>query len=293
VEGPAGIGKSELLAAVRANAQAHGFEWGERAALLLMLGTAEWRAGQPDAIAHLEQALAAAGDDLGTLIGASTVLALAYNVTDRAEGAVEVLEQALAAVGDTNAALALTAEAGIVLVGLMNERTAPAALRRAEGLRGRLRTMANPPVHVLVMLTSYAARMNRAAEARELAERAVACEPYPPPLEICNVLPGSRASPAAQATPQAATSARSAAAPAISQAAQAAPLAAVGRTRRVGRAAGLAVATITIRRAGPARSAVARTTPCPGAYSLGSILGGFGNGVSSNCGTFPATGQSC
>jgi DNA-binding CsgD family transcriptional regulator len=160
----------------------------ERAMILVMLGTAEWRAGQPDAIAHLEQALAAAGDDLGTLIGASTVLALAYNVTDRAERAVEVLEQALAAVGDTNAALALTVEAGIVLVGLVNERTAPAALRRAEGLRGRLRTMADPPVHVLVMLTSYAARMNRAAEARELAERAVACEPYPPPLEICNVL---------------------------------------------------------------------------------------------------------
>ena len=30
----------------------------ERAALLFLLGTAEWRAGQPDAIAHLEQALA-------------------------------------------------------------------------------------------------------------------------------------------------------------------------------------------------------------------------------------------
>ena len=27
----------------------------ERASLLFMLGTAEWRAGQPDAIAHLEQ----------------------------------------------------------------------------------------------------------------------------------------------------------------------------------------------------------------------------------------------
>jgi DNA-binding CsgD family transcriptional regulator len=161
---------------------------GERAALLLMLGTAEWRAGQPDAIAHLEQALAAAGKDLGTLIGASTVLALAHNVTDRGERAVEVLEQALAAVSDTDAALALTAEAGIVLVGLVNERTAPGALRRAEGLRGRLRTLANPPVHVLVMLASYAARTNRAAEARELAERALACEPYPPPLEICNVL---------------------------------------------------------------------------------------------------------
>ena len=80
----------------------------ERAALLFLLGTAEWRAGQPDAIAHLEQALAAAGEDLGTLIGASSVLALAYYVSDRAERAVEVLERARAAVGDTDAGLALT-----------------------------------------------------------------------------------------------------------------------------------------------------------------------------------------
>ena len=35
----------------------------ERAALLFLLGTAEWRAGRPEAIADLEQALAAAGDD--------------------------------------------------------------------------------------------------------------------------------------------------------------------------------------------------------------------------------------
>ena len=181
-------GAPEIAASYLRRALAEPPGVGERAALLLMLGTAEWRAGQPDAIAHLEQALAAAGGDLGTLIGASTVLALAHNVTDRAERAVEVLEQALAAISDTDAALALTAEAGIVLVGLMNERTAPAALRRAERLRSRLSTLANPPVHVLVMLASYAARTNRAAEARELAERALACEPYPPPLEICNVL---------------------------------------------------------------------------------------------------------
>ena len=51
---------------------------GERAALLLLLGTAEWRAGQPDSIAHLEQALAAAGEDPRTLIAACSVLALAY-----------------------------------------------------------------------------------------------------------------------------------------------------------------------------------------------------------------------
>ena len=161
---------------------------GERAALLFLLGTAEWRAGQPDAISHLEQALAAGGEVRDTLVGASSVLALAYNVSGRAERAVEVLERVLAAVGDTDAGLALTAEAAIVMVGMVNERTAPAALRRAERLRGRLSTLVDPPVHLLVMLANYAARGNRSAEARELAERALACEPYPPPLEICNVL---------------------------------------------------------------------------------------------------------
>ena len=161
---------------------------GDRAALLLLLGTAEWRAGQPDAIARLEQALAAAADEPGTLIGAGALLTLAYNVSDRHERAVEVGERALAAVGDTDSGLALTAEAGIAGVGMMNEHTAPAALRRAEALRRRLRMLADPPVHLLVMLAQYAARMNRAAEAQELAERALACEPYPPPLEMCNVL---------------------------------------------------------------------------------------------------------
>ena len=180
---------------------------GQRAALLLLLGTAEWRAGQPDAISHLEQALAAADDDPRTVITACALLALAYNVTDRAEGAVEALDQALAALGDRkemlalserlgtiepeplrDARVALTLEAATAVVGLTDERTARAALRRAEGLRGRLRTLADPPVYLLVMLADHAVRGNRAAEARELGERALACEPYPPPLDICTVL---------------------------------------------------------------------------------------------------------
>ena len=74
------------------------------------------------------------------------------------------------------------------MVGMANERTAPTALRRAETLHGRLGTVADPPAHLLVMSASYTARGNRAAEAQELAERALACEPYPPPMEICNVL---------------------------------------------------------------------------------------------------------
>ena len=160
----------------------------QRARLLLLLGTAEWRAREPDAITHLEQALAA-GDDPGTTsIDASSLLALAYSVTDRPERAVEVLECALALVAETDSRLALTFEGAIASAGMVNERTACAALRRAEALRGRLRALPDPPVQLLVMLAHYAARANRAAEACELAERALACEPYPPPLEICMTL---------------------------------------------------------------------------------------------------------
>ena len=179
----------------------------ERGALLFLLGVAEARTGRPDAIAHLEQARAEAGQDSRTMIAASGALALPYAESDRAERAIEVLEQARAAVGDRKGTLPLTErlgtiepdfcrharfglilEAGIVLVGLMNERTAPAALARGEELRARLDAIADPPVHLLATLAYYATRTNRAAEAQELAERSLACEPYPPPLDISAVL---------------------------------------------------------------------------------------------------------
>jgi len=115
-------------------------------------------------------------------------LAHAYYVTDRPDRAVEVLERALTAVAEVDAELALTAEATIAMAGLVDGRTAPAALRRAEALHGRLGMLADPPVSVLVMSAYFAARVSLPAEAWELAQRALACEPYPPPLEICNAL---------------------------------------------------------------------------------------------------------
>jgi DNA-binding CsgD family transcriptional regulator len=197
-------GAPEIAASYVRRALAEPPAAGERAALLFLLGTAEWRAGQPDAIAHLEQALTAADDDPRTLIATCVLLAFAFAVSDRAERAVEMIERALASVGDRNATLevterlgtlepetlrdaqrALMLEAGIAVAGMMNERTARDALHRAEGLRGRLQSLADPPVYLLVMLAQYAARANRAAEARELAKRALACEPYPPPHDIC------------------------------------------------------------------------------------------------------------
>jgi DNA-binding CsgD family transcriptional regulator len=176
----------------------------EQPGLLFLLGDAAWRAGQPDALALLEDALAAARDDHGTLLATCVSLSRVYALRDRGEDAVAVLERALSAIADSSRAgeaagaldstrsglpmktggVALALEAGIAGAGMFDERTSAAGLRRAEGLRDRLMTMTDPPVHLLVYLAYYAASANRGAEAAELAERALACEPYPPPLII-------------------------------------------------------------------------------------------------------------
>jgi DNA-binding CsgD family transcriptional regulator len=161
---------------------------GDRAAVLLLLGEAEWRAGQPDAIADLERALSAAERDPETLIGASLLLAPAYMTIDLAERSVEVLERTLSVARKTDSSLALMLEASIAGIGLMSGRTASAASRLGEALRSRLDTLADAPVELLAVLAMHAVVCNRADDAQALAERALACEPYPPPLELCNFL---------------------------------------------------------------------------------------------------------
>ena len=84
--------------------------------------------------------------------------------------------------------LALTLEAGAVLAGMSNERTAPAALRRAEALWGRLTTVTDPSVYMLVTLAYHAARTNLGAEAQKLVERALERDPYGPARQISNIV---------------------------------------------------------------------------------------------------------
>ena len=158
----------------------------QRASVLLLLGNAEWRAHGPDAIAHLEDALrvAEAEADGGTAIATCIQLGVAYFVSDRTLDAVAVLERALASVDAEQSAVALTIESGAALLGMMDDRTGPEALRRAESLRGRPGLIADLPLYTLVTLCNHAARTGRADEAERLAELALGREPYPPPLEI-------------------------------------------------------------------------------------------------------------
>ncbi len=157
--------------------------------LLLALGTAEWRIGHPDAIEHLEQARATAGADQSTLSAASTLLAIAYLVSDRGvQRSVEVLDGVRAAVQEASPWLALNFEAAIALVGMMDDQTAPEALHRAAELDDQLEALTDPPLYLVVMLSNYRARVGRAVEAEALVKRALAYDPYPPPLDIALAL---------------------------------------------------------------------------------------------------------
>ena len=161
---------------------------GERGTVLLMLGTAELRAGEPEAISRLEQALSLA-DDRGTRLAVTGVLAYAYHLSDRSEEAIAVLERALEGLDAPGGRPALELEGALVALGRMNARTAKAANRRAAALFAQLEGLVDPPVSLLAALALYAAQSRcPAGEAESLAERALACEPYPPPLDIPTVI---------------------------------------------------------------------------------------------------------
>ena len=152
--------------------------------MLLGLGIAEWRAGERDAVAHLEQALDSSPDP-ETTVRAAAALAVAYVVTDQTDQSVAVLGRAIAAVGDSIPQLALTLVASRALVGLMDDRTAPDALVAVDRLRSMLEAVPAPPVNMLVVLAQVAMRTARPVhEARQLLQRALTQEPYPPAIDL-------------------------------------------------------------------------------------------------------------
>ena len=158
-----------------------------RFALILKLGTAEWRAGQPDALSHLEQALAAA-PDADAAAAAAGALALAYRVLDRSDMSIAVLQQAITGLKKADAWRALTLESSSALAGVMDDRTAPAALRALETLTGRLEEFAEPPAYLLAVTANVAMRRQQPEQAQQLVDRALAGKSYPPPLDACTAI---------------------------------------------------------------------------------------------------------
>ena len=154
--------------------------------LMLRLGVAEWRAGQPGAIGHLQQALATA-PDASTTAAAAGALALAYRVLDRSDMSIAVSQQAIATLEKADAWLALTLESSAALAGVMDDRTAPAALRALDSLAGRVDEFAEPPAALLAALANVAMRRQQPERAQRLVDRALAGS-YPPPLDACTAM---------------------------------------------------------------------------------------------------------
>ena len=155
--------------------------------LMLRLGTAEWRAGQQDAIGHLQQALVTAAE-ASTTAAAAGALALAYRVLDRSDMSVAVSRQVIAKLERADAWLALTLESSAALAGVMDDRTAPAALQALDSLAGRADEFAEPPAALLAAMANVAMRRQQPEQAQRLVDRALAGGSYPPPLDTCTAM---------------------------------------------------------------------------------------------------------
>jgi DNA-binding CsgD family transcriptional regulator len=173
-------GAAEVAASYLRRALAEPAAPAERPALLRRVGVAEWAAGEPAAIGHLEEALNEARDATA-IAAAAGPLANAYLISDQADIAVAVLQRAIARIRPTDPRLALRLEGAAALFGLMDDRTAPAALRMVDRLRASAGEAADPPARVLVAIAHAEMRRAQAAdEAERFVERALAREPYPP-----------------------------------------------------------------------------------------------------------------
>jgi DNA-binding CsgD family transcriptional regulator len=173
-------GAAEVAASYLRRALAEPATPAERPAVLRRLGIAEWAAGEPTAIGHLEEALNEARD-VPAIAAAAGQLANAYLISDQADIAVAVLERAAARIRPTDPRLALRLDGAAALAGLMDDRTAAAALRKVERLEDSLAEFPDPPARVLVVIAHAAGRRARPPdEAVQMVKRALAREPYPP-----------------------------------------------------------------------------------------------------------------
>src|SRR5690242_20744118 len=167
-------GAAEVAASYLRRALAEPAAPADRPALLRRLGVAEWATGDAAAVGHLEESLTEARDP-AAIAAAAGPLANAYIISDHADIAVAVLERAIARIRPTDPRLALRLDGAAALFGLMDDRTAPAALGRVDRLQVSLGEAADPPARVLVAIAHAEMRRAQAAdEAERLLERALA-----------------------------------------------------------------------------------------------------------------------
>jgi DNA-binding CsgD family transcriptional regulator len=158
----------------------------ERPGLLLELGIAEATAGQAAGEVHLQEALAAAGDDPDMALGAALVLAHALGRAERIEEAVAVVDRTVAQLRTADEQTADLLETLAMMAGMLDASTAPALDGRLKAMRRR----ADEPDAAREVLAAAAMRAVATNEPAEvgiaLARRAFAASPriVPAPTDV-------------------------------------------------------------------------------------------------------------
>jgi DNA-binding CsgD family transcriptional regulator len=155
-----------------------------KGAILLELGLAEFRAGQPGWQNQLEDAVELANDDAAR-IAITLLFANALRWHERPIEAIKVCDRVAAQLDGHNTEGHLVLEAMAVVCGVLDAASAPSVADRASALLEHTRERSVPPSCVLAM-AYVAALVNQPAEqVAELALRAVAAS-TPPPQEPIN-----------------------------------------------------------------------------------------------------------
>jgi DNA-binding CsgD family transcriptional regulator len=158
----------------------------ERPQVLLELGIAEVTAGQAVGEEHLEEALAAAGEDDGVRVGAALLLAHALGRSERSAHAVAVIDRTTALMRDGDERISEQLEALAMTTGMLDASTAPALADRLDAMRRRADDRAAPR-EVLAVAALRAVETNEpAAVGVALARRAFAAGPrvVPAPTDL-------------------------------------------------------------------------------------------------------------
>lgn len=179
-------GASESAAAYLRRGLAEPPQPAQRSGLLLQLGLAEFNAGHPGAISHLEQSVDTAADDSAW---AASALALAYALVelhdDRIVAGVQVLDEAIASFGGDDTPLVRSVETVAVAVARLDADLAARNQSRIRAARQRAEASSAPSREVLALAALIAMQTNEPARvAADLARRSLRARSEPLPGSV-------------------------------------------------------------------------------------------------------------
>ena len=180
------VGAPESAAAYLRRALAEPPAPGERSAVLLELGRAEFNARQPDALAHLKEAVRATSD-VRERTAAALVLALCLSNSppNGAVDSLQLLDETIASLSANDEPLAILLDTWAADIATLVPDLAVREQARIRAARQRADLIAAPSREVLALAADIAVRSNEpACIGADLAQRSLRADPNPLVAEV-------------------------------------------------------------------------------------------------------------